>query len=275
MSRPTTTVLRATSGWQLIDVRALWQYRDLLYFLSVRGIKIKYAQSILGVGWAIANPLIQAVVFTVIFGNLARLSSDGIPYILFSYTALVGWTYFSNILTDATSSLVGNRDMIGKVYFPRLILPMAAVFGKLVDFGVAFVVLIGLLVYYGMVPTIEVLFFPLLILILVLTSLGAGAFLSALAVQYRDVQYAMSFLVRILMYSAPVIYPMSYIPEQWQGAYALNPMVGVIEGMRAMFLDSRVFPWDWVVTGGIVSVIMFVFGCFYFRRVERHFADVA
>ena len=275
MSRPTTTVLRATSGWQLIDVRALWQYRDLLYFLSVRGIKIKYAQSILGVGWAVANPLIQAVLFTVIFGNLAQLSSDGSPYILFSYTAMVGWTYFSNILADATNSLVNNRDMIGKVYFPRLILPMAAVFGKLVDFGVAFVVLIGLLVYYGMVPTIEVLFFPLLILILVLTSLGAGAFLSALAVQYRDVQYAMTFMVRLLMYTAPVVYSVAIIPQQWQWAYALNPMVGVIEGMRAMFLGTRAFPWDWVATGGIVSVALFVFGCFYFRRVERHFADVA
>ena len=269
------TEIKATSGWQLIDVGALWEYRDLLYFLSLRGIKIKYAQSVLGVGWAIVNPLIQALLFTVIFGNLAQLSSDGSPYILFSYTGLVAWTYFSGILTDATSSLVANRDMIGKVYFPRLILPMAAVFSKLVDFGVAFLVLIGLLIYYGVTPTVEIVVFPLLIVILVLTSLGVGAFLSALAVQYRDIQYAMAFMVRLLMYTAPVVYVVGLIPEQWRWAYALNPMVGVIEGMRAIFLGTRAFPWDWVLTGGIVSVLFFLFGCFYFRRVERHFADVA
>lgn len=275
MTQTKTTVIKATSGWQLIDVGALWQYRDLLYFLSVRGIKIKYAQSILGIGWAVANPLIQAVLFTVIFGNLAQLSSDGTPYILFSYTAMVAWTYFSNILSDATSSLVSNRDMIGKVYFPRLILPMAAVFGKLVDFGVAFLVLIGLLIYYQMVPSIEILAFPLLIIIMILTSLGVGCFLSALAVQYRDVQYAMTFLVRLLMWSAPVAYSISLIPEAWRGVYALNPMVGVIEGMRSIFLGTRAFPWDWVATGGVVSVVLFLFGCFYFRRTERHFADLA
>jgi lipopolysaccharide transport system permease protein len=275
MTQPKTTVIKATSGWQLIDVGALWQYRDLLYFLSVRGIKIKYAQSILGIGWAVANPLIQAVLFTVIFGNLAQLSSDGTPYILFSYTAMVAWTYFSNILSDATSSLVSNRDMIGKVYFPRLILPMAAVFGKLVDFGVAFLVLIGLLIYYQMVPSVEILVFPLLIAIMIMTSLGVGCFLSALAVQYRDVQYAMTFLVRLLMYSAPVVYSVSIIPEAWRWAFALNPMVGVIEGMRSIFLGTRPFPWDWVATGGVVSVVLFLFGCFYFRRTERHFADLA
>lgn len=275
MSTPPTIEIKATSGWQLIDVRALWQYRDLLYFLSLRGIKIKYAQSILGVGWAVANPLIQALLFTVIFGNLAELSSDGSPYILFSYTAMVAWTYFSNILTDATNSLVSNRDMIGKVYFPRLILPMAAVFGKLVDFAVAFLVLIGLLVYYQMAPTIYLLALPLLIIIMVLTSLGVGAFLSALAVQYRDVQYAMAFMVRLLMYTAPVVYSVTIIPEAWRWAYALNPMVGVIEGMRAIFLNTRAFPWDWVLMGGVVSVLLFLFGCFYFRRTERHFADLA
>lgn len=267
--------IRATSGWQLIDLGALWQYRDLLYFLSLRGIKVKYAQSILGVGWAVANPLIQALLFTVVFGNLAQLSSDGSPYILFSFTAMVVWAYFSNILTDATSSLVANRDMIGKVYFPRLILPMAAVLGKLVDFGVAFVVLVGLLLYYGVAPTGELYMLPVLVVILVLTSLGAGAFLSALAVQYRDVQYAMTFLVRLLMYTAPVVYSVSIIPEAWRGVYALNPMVGVIEGMRAIFLGTRAFPWAWVWTGAAVSVVLFLFGCFYFRRVERHFADVA
>lgn len=268
-------VIQPTSGWRVIDFRALWEYRDLLYFLSVRGIKIKYAQSILGVGWAVANPLIQALLFTVIFGNLAALSSDGSPYILFSFTAMTTWTYFSGILSEATDSVVKNRDMIGKVYFPRLILPMAAVFGKLVDFGVAFIVLIGLLVYYGQAPTMDIIYFPLLLLILVMTALGVGCFLAALAVQYRDVQYAMAFLVRLLMYSAPVVYSVSIIPEEYQLLYSCNPMVGVIEGMRSIFLGTREFPWDWVLTGGSVSIVLFIFGCFFFQRTERHFADIA
>ncbi|NJC26138.1 ABC transporter permease [Neolewinella antarctica] len=270
-----TTIIKPTSGWQLIDVKAIWAYRDLLYFLSLRGIKIKYAQSILGVGWAVFDPLIQAIIFTVIFGNLAKLGSDGTPYILFSYTAMVSWTYFSGILTEATGSLVKNRTMIGKVYFPRLILPLSAVFGKLIDFGVASLVLIGLLIYYGMTPSATIIMVPVLLLILILTSIGAGCFLAALAVQYRDIQYAMSFLVRVLMYSAPVVYSVSIIPERWQPLYALNPMVGVIEGMRSIFLQNRPFPWEWVGTGFATSLVIFLIGCFYFRRTERHFADLA
>ena len=268
-------VIQPISGWRVIDLRAIWEYRDLLYFLSVRGIKIKYAQSILGVGWAIANPLIQALIFTVVFGNLANLSSDGTPYILFSFVAMVSWTYFSGILTEATESVVKNRDMIGKVYFPRLILPMASVFGKLVDFGVAFVVLIGLLLYYGMAPAASLVFFPFLLLILVMTALGVGSFLAALAVQYRDVQYGMTFLVRLLMYSAPVVYSVDLIPAKFQSLYALNPMVGVIEGMRSIFLGTRPFPTEWVLIGAVSATVFFLFGCFFFQRTERHFADIA
>ena len=269
------TEIRATSGWKILDTNALWQYKDLLYFLSLRGIKAKYAQSVLGVGWAIINPLAQALIFTVVFGNLAKLSSDGTPYILFSYTAMVAWTYFSGILTDATGALIRNREMIGKVYFPRLVLPMASVLSKLVDFVIAFTLLIGLLGWYGIAPQSTIYMFPVLLLILVLTSLGLGAFLAALAVQYRDVQYAMTFLVRVLMYAAPVVYSVSIIPQEWQTAYALNPIVGVIEGMRAIFLGSRPFPWEWVGIGGAVSVAIFFIGCLYFRRMERHFADLA
>ena len=270
-----TTILKPTSGWRVLDLKSLWAYRDLLYFLSVRGIKIKYAQSILGVGWAVADPLIQALLFTVIFGNLAQLSSDGVPYILFSYTAMVAWTYFSGILNESTSSLIKNRGMIGKVYFPRLVLPMAAVFGKLLDLAIASFVLAGLLLYYGMVPNVTIFMVPVLLLILIMTSLGAGCFLAALAVQYRDVQYAMSFLVRILMYAAPVVYAVDIIPEAYRPFYALNPMVGVIEGMRSIFLDTRPFPWEWVAAGGLTSLVIFLVGCFYFRRTERHFADIA
>lgn len=267
--------IRPSRGWSPLNLANLWSYRDLLYFLALREVKAKYAQSILGVGWAIANPLIQALLFTLVFGNLAQLSSDGSPYILFSYTAMVAWTYFSGILTDSTASLITNRDMISKVYFPRLVLPLATVLSKIIDFAIALLVLLVLLVYYGQPPAPTVLLFPLLLLMLVLTSLGAGTFLAALAVQYRDVQYAMQFFVRLLMYLAPVVYSIDYVPEGWQTVYALNPMVGVIEGMRAVFLQTRAFPWQWVLQGAAVSVALFLGGCLYFRRTERHFADLA
>ena len=269
------TRIRPTRGWQLVDLREIWHYRDLLYFLTIRGIKAKYAQSVLGVGWAIIQPLFQTLVFTVIFGNLAKMSSDGVPYVLFSFTAMVPWNYFSNILTDSSSSLIQNRDMLSKVYFPRLVLPVSAVIAKLLDFLIAFTVLGGLLLYYGFLPTTNLIFFPLLLLILMMASLGTGMILSALAVQYRDVQYAMSFLVRILLYSVPVVYSISIIPEEYVYLYALNPMVGVIEGMRSVFLGTHAMPWDLIAIGGGVALFLFVFGAFYFRRMEKTFADIA
>lgn len=274
MNTPVTRV-RPTSGWRSLDAKSIWAYRDLLYFLTLRGIKGKYAQSVLGVGWAVIQPLAQTLIFTVIFGNLVQLSSDGVPYLVFNFTAMVAWTYFSGILTDATGSLITNRDMISKVYFPRLVLPIAATLSKLPDFLIGLVVLGGLLVYYGIVPTAGILLFPLLLLILVLTSVGLGAALAALAVRFRDINYAMTFLVRILMYSAPVVYSMEVIPERWQTLYALNPMVGVIEGLRAVFLGTRAIPWEWIGLGGAVSVVLFLAGCLYFRRTERLFADLA
>lgn len=275
MATTASTIIRPQSGWQILNLREIWQYRDLLYFLSLRGIKIKYAQSVLGVGWAIANPLIQAVLFTVVFGQLAKLESNGVPYILFSYTAMVTWTYFSGILSESTNSLINNRDMISKVYFPRLILPLAAIFSRLVDFSVAFLVLVALLIYYGQVPSLTIFMFPVLLLMLIFTSVGVGSLLAAIAVQYRDVKYAMEFLVRLLMYTAPVVYPVEYIPEAYRQIYALNPMVGVIEGMRSIFLGTRPFPYDWVAIGGVVSIVFLLAGSFYFRRTERHFADLA
>lgn len=268
-------IIEPTTGWRFPELASLWEYRDLLYFLSIRGIKIKYADSILGIGWAVLNPLIQALLFTVVFGNLAKLSSDGTPYILFSFTAMVVWTYFSGILTEATDSVLGNRGMIGKVYFPRLVLPLASVFNKFVDFAVAFLVLVMLLVYYAQAPSWTIIYLPILLAMLLLTSLGAGCLLAALAVQFRDVKYAMSFLVRILMYSAPVVYSVDLIPRSWQILYAANPMVGVIEGMRSIFLQTRPFPWNWVAVGFLSATVIFLVGTFYFRRTERLFADIA
>ena len=274
MSAPVTKI-SPSKGWQLIDLPEVWEYKDLLYFLTVRGIKAKYAQSVLGVGWAIIQPLFQTLVFTVIFGNLAKMGSDGVPYVLFSFTAMVPWNYFSNILTNSSSSLVQNRDMLSKVYFPRLVLPISSVLSGLLDFLIAFLVLVGLLVYYQMVPNLNIIYFPLLLLMLIMTSLGIGMILSAMAVQYRDVQYAMSFLVRILLYSVPVVYSISIIPDQYLYWYALNPMVGVIEGMRSALLGTRAMPWDLIAIGSVVSLVLFIFGAFYFKRMEKTFADIA
>lgn len=269
------SIIQPTKGWQLIDFKELWRYKDLLYFLVLRGIKAKYAQSVLGVGWAVIQPLVQTLVFTVIFGNLAQLGSDGVPYILFSFAAMVPWNYFSNILTESSNSVVGQKNIISKVYFPRLVLPLSSVFSKLIDFGIAFIVMMGLFIYYQFIPTWEVIFFPVLLIILIMTSLGVGMILSAMAIQYRDVQYAMAFMVRVIMYSVPVVYSISIIPQKYLYLYALNPMVGVIEGMRAAFLGTKSMPWDLIGIGGIVSIILFVFGAFYFKRMERTFADIA
>ncbi len=277
MSKPDHTyykVIEPSSGWKMVDFEELWRYKDLLYFLTLRGIKARYAQSILGVSWAIIVPLFTTLVFTVVFGNLAKVDSDGMPYILFSYLALWPWNYFSGTLTESANSLVQNANMITKVYFPRMVLPLSAILSKLLDFTIAFVVLLGMLIYFGQVPGWGVLFLPLLLIQLLMCSLGIGMFLSALAVKYRDVKHALTFLVQLLLYSAPVVYSTSAVPEQYQGLYVLNPMVGVIEGFRAAFL-ARPMPWEWIWPGSIVAIIVFIFGMFYFRRMERIFADVA
>lgn len=268
------TVIEASKGWKVIDFEELWRYKDLLYFLTVRGIKARYAQSVLGIGWAIIQPLFTTLIFTVVFGGLAKVDSDGMPYILFSYLALWPWSYFSGTLSESANSLVANAGMITKVYFPRLILPLAAIFSKLLDLGISFLILLGLLIYYQVVPGWELIFLPLLLIQLLLCSLGIGMILSAMAVQYRDVKYALGFIIQLLLYGAPVVYSTTAVPEQYQFLYSLNPMVGVIEGIRAMFLN-RPMPWEWIWPGSILALVLFVFGLFYFRRMEKVFADVA
>lgn len=267
-------VIEPSKGWKLVDFKELWRYKDLLYFLTVRGIKARYAQSILGIGWAIIQPLFTTLVFTVVFGGLAKVESDGMPYILFSYLALWPWNYFSGTLSESANSLVANAGMITKVYFPRLILPLAAIFSKLLDFIISFAVLLVLLIYFQVLPGWQVIYLPILLIQLLACSLGIGMILSAMAVQYRDVKYALGFIVQILLYGAPVVYSTTSVPTNYQFLYSLNPMVGVIEGIRAMFLN-RPMPWEWVWPGAIVAVVLFVFGLFYFRRMEKVFADVA
>lgn len=257
-----------------MDLKEVWRHKDLLYFLTIRGIKAKYAQSILGISWAIIQPLFTALVFTVVFGRLANVGSDGVPYALFSLLALWPWNYFTGTLTESSNSLITNANMITKVYFPRLVLPLSSVFSKLLDFVIAFVVIIFFLFYYQVTPGWGIICLPIFIVQLLFTSLGLGLILSAMAVQYRDVKHAMTFVVQILMYAAPVVYSTHALPEKYQFWYSLNPMVGVIEGFRAAFLD-RPLPWQWIWPGSIVAIFLFLYGLLYFRKMERVFADVA
>jgi lipopolysaccharide transport system permease protein len=262
-------------GWRLINWQELWQYRDLFLFLVWRDIKTRYAQSILGVGWAVIQPVFSMIVFTIVFGNIAKVNSEGMHYAIFSYTALVPWTFFSTSLTSASGSLISSKNLITKVYFPRLVIPIAPILGKAIDFGISFLILIGLMVWFKVKPTIWVLMIPVFILLMMLTSAGVGMWLTALSIQYRDIRYGSTFFIQLLMYASPVIYPSSSIPEQYQFLYSLNPMVGVIEGFRAALLGTRAMPWQYLGIGSLMAVFFFVTGALYFRSMERYFADVA
>lgn len=246
----------------------------MLLFLIWRDVKTRYAQSILGLGWALVNPVVQMLIFTVIFGNLTQMSSDGAPYAVFSYTALVPWTYFANALTGSSQSLSNAVYLISKVYFPRLILPLATVLDRLVDFGIALSLLFVLMLIFQVTPTVWVLFLPVLILIMVLSVTGLGLIASSLAIQFRDVSYGMSLGSRILMYLSPVIYPASIVPEQLRLIYALNPMVGVIEGFRSALLGTNPMPWDLIAVSGFVSIILLLLGLIVFQSREHLFADI-
>ena len=268
-------VIEPREGVRLVDFEELREYRDLFFFLIWRNIKVRYAQSTIGIGWAVIQPLFSMGIFTIIFGNIAKIDSNGVPYAIFSFTALVPWTYFTNAVSQGTSSLVSEANMIRKVYFPRLILPLAAVAAKLVDFSIAMLMLVGFMIFYHIMPTMWVLLLPLLIVMMMLTAAGMGLWLTALAVQYRDVNYAMSFVLQLLMYAAPVVYPTTLIPDEYRLLYAINPMVGVIEGFRSVLLGTIPVPWDLMSVGIVSSAIIAVSGMFYFLGKERVFADVA
>ena len=265
------TVIEPKSGWQLIDWKELKEYRDMFFFLVWRDIKGRYAQSVLGVGWAVIQPVFSMIVFTIVFGNLAKIDSDGAPYAIFSFVALVPWTFFAGSLTSSTGSLSG---MITKIYFPRLILPMASILSKSVDFCISLVVLFGLLIWFQVIPTMWIVVLPFLVIKLMLTAVGFGMWLSALSVQYRDIRYGLNFGVQLLMYSAPVVYPTSLIPDQYRLIYAVNPMVGVIEGFRSALLATNPMPWDLIAVGTISTLIIALSGAFYFKKREKFFADV-
>ena len=274
-TEPPLTVIEPSSGWRLVDFRELYRYRDLLYFLTFRSIRVLYAQSAIGIGWAVLQPLCSMIVFTVVFGLFAGIKSDGMPYAIFSMAALVPWTYFSNALLEASNSLVNQSQMITKVYFPRVILPLSAVLAKLIDFSIAMVMLAILLAWYRVVPTWNILFLPLLVVIMVVAAAGLGMWLTALAIHYRDVKHALNFITQLIMYASPVVYSATIVPAKWQLYYALNPMVGVIEGFRAALLGTRAMPWDWIAVGSLTAAALLVSGLLFFRHQERLFADVA
>jgi lipopolysaccharide transport system permease protein len=268
------TVYEPTHGWLSLKLDELWHYRELLYFLTWRDIKVRYKQTALGVAWAILQPLITMVIFSVIFGNLAKLPSEGIPYPVFSYAALLPWDLFAGALQRAGISLVGNSNLITKVYFPRLVIPISAVVAGLVDFAISFVVLLGLMFFYHITPTWAILTIPLFALLAVLTALAVSLWLSALNVQYRDVQYMIPFLIQAWMYASPVAYSVGLIPSgAWRIIYGLNPLAGVIQGFRWALLGAAP-PGQLIVVSVIIVLILLVSGLFYFKRMERTFADI-
>ena len=269
----TFSIVEPKKGWQIIDFNELWRYRDLIYFLVWRDIKALYAQTILGFSWAILQPLIQIVLFTVIFGKIARVSSDGIPYFLFTTAAIIPWTYLSQALTTSSQSLVTGINLLDKVYFPRFIYPIAPVLAKLVDFGVSLIIILIVSIIYRVIPTWNLLLLPVFTLLMMIISAGIGFWLSAMAIRFRDVKHAMPFVIRMLMYTAPVVYSASSIPQTYRFLYSLNPLVGVIEGFRSCLLGTA-YQWQFILPGIITAIIIVISGAFYFKRMERVFVDV-
>lgn len=269
------TIIEPSRGWLKIDLRELWEYRDLLFFLSWRDISVRYKQTLLGASWAVLQPFLSMVVFSLFFGRLAKVPSDGVPYPIFSYTALLPWQYFSTAMTQSSNSLVTNARMLTKIYFPRLVIPLSAILPPIVDFGIAFIVLLGMMAFYGIVPTWNIVWLPAFLLLAVVTALGVGLWLSAMNVQYRDIHYAVPFLVQFWMFGSPVTYPTSIVPEQWRTLYGLNPMVGVIEGFRWALLGTGTPPGLITAASVLVALVLLFSGLFYFRHMEKTFADVA
>lgn len=259
-----------------IDFAELWQYRGLLRFLVWRDLKVRYAQTVLGVAWAVLQPLLTTIVFSVIFGSFAKVPSDGVPYPVFSLAALVPWTYFSTALSGAGNSLVVSNNLITKVYFPRLVIPLTPVLVGLVDVAISMLLLFGMMAWYGIAPTLmSIVLVPLLLIVCALLATGVGAWLAALNIKYRDVKYVLPFLVQLWMYASPIVYPSSIVPERVRWLYALNPMVGIIEGFRGALLGTSNTGWGAISLSLGTGLVIFLAGTTYFRRSERHFADIA
>ena len=266
--------IRPPKGWTSLGLKELWEYRELLYFLAWRDVKVRYKQTALGAAWAIIQPFFMMVVFSLFFGKLGGIPSDGIPYPVFVYCALLPWQLFAHALSEASNSIVANERLITKVYFPRLVVPISAVLGGLVDFAIAFVILLCMMAYFGIAPNVMILTLPLFLVLAVVTALGVGLWLSALNVQYRDVRYTIGFLTQIWLFATPVAYSSSIVPERWRAYYGMNPMAGVVEGFRWALLGKTQGPGAMLLVTTLVVILILVGGLYYFRRMERTFADV-
>ena len=270
--RPLVSI-RAGGKFASVDLKSLWAYRELFYFLTWRDVKVRYKQTVLGAAWAVIQPLITAVMFSIVFGKLAHLPSDGIPYPLFTYAAVLPWMFFSNAITKSGNSLVGSANLITKIYFPRMIIPAAAVAAGLLDLMIAFGILIALMIYYGVGMTWNLLMAPALTVITALLAVAVGMWTSALNVQYRDVHHALPFAIQLAMFATPIIYPVGIVPERWRWTLNLNPLTGIIEGYRAAFF-GRPFDWDALAISVAVTFTLLFYAAYKFKRVERTFADV-
>jgi lipopolysaccharide transport system permease protein len=269
------THIQPSSGWVSLKLRELWEYRELLYFLIWRDIKVRYKQTILGAAWAVIQPFFTMVVFSVFFGRLAKVSSDGLPYPIFSYAALVPWTFFANGLGQSSNSLVGSSHLITKVYFPRLAMPISTVLSGVVDFALAFAMLLGMMLFYGIVPTVNAVWLPLFLLLAMVTALGTGLWFSAMNVQFRDVRYTVPFITQFWMFVTPIAYPSSLIEKPWvRTLYGLNPMAGVVEGFRWALLGTDTAPGPIIIASSLTALAILIGGAFYFRRMEKTFADI-
>jgi lipopolysaccharide transport system permease protein len=268
-----TVSIRAGGKRATLDLRSLWAYRELLYFLIWRDVKVRYKQTLLGAAWAILQPLATMIIFSIFFGQLAGMPSDGIPYPLFAYAGLLPWTFFSNAVASSSNSLVGSANLITKVYFPRMIIPGAAVIAGLLDLLVAFVVMAPLMIYYRVGVTWSLLMLPPLALLTCLLALGVGMWLSALNVKYRDIRYALPFAIQLWMFATPIIYPASLVPSAWRWMLELNPLTGIIEGYRSAFF-GRPFDWRMLLVSALITLVGLLLAAYYFRRMERTFADI-
>jgi lipopolysaccharide transport system permease protein len=266
--------IKPSKGWVSLDLRSLWEYRELLYFLTWRDIKVRYKQTALGASWAILQPMATMLIFSIFFGRLVKVPSDGLPYPLFSFAALVPWTFFANGLNQSSNSLIASANLLKKVYFPRLAIPLATVLAGVVDFILAFIVLLLMIAFYRVTPTINILWTPLLLLLALVTSLGVGLWMSALNVKYRDVRYVVPFLIQIWLFATPVAYPSSLLSQPWRTVYGLNPMVGVVEGFRWALLGTNTAPGLMVAASAAAALVILVTGALYFRKMEKTFADV-
>ena len=266
--------IKASKGWTSLQLGELWKYRELLFLLTWREVKVRYKQTVLGASWAIIQPLFTMIIFSIFFGRLAKVPSDGIPYPLFSLTALIPWTFFANGLTQSSNSLVANSNLISKVYFPRLTIPVSAVASGIVDFGISFLLLLAMMAFYRVAPPIQVILLPLFFLLALLASLGVGLWLSALNVEYRDVRYTIPFLTQFWMFATPIAYPSSLLHEPWRIIYGLNPMVGVVEGFRWALLGTNNGPGPEIIVSSLMTILILIGGAYYFRRMERTFADI-